>query len=162
MAMNRKVLVGRLALATAAGMAFAQDKDSEKKGGKKAAAKSVNVRMAAQNKSKETGTAKLTAMGADKTKVEISLKGGPKGTPQPAHIHEGTCAKLDPKPKWGLENVVDGKSTTEVPVGLAEIQKGTYAVNVHKSGEDIKTYVSCGNIRKAGGAAKKSAKKMEK
>jgi hypothetical protein len=101
-------------------------------------------------------------MGADKTKVEINLKGAPKGTPQPAHIHQGTCAKLDPKPKWGLENVVDGKSTTEVPVGLAEIQKGAYAVNVHKSGEDIKTYVSCGNIRKAGGAAKKSAKKAEK
>ena len=160
--MNRKILIGLVAFATAAGVAFAQDKDAMKKGGKKAADKSVNVRMAAQNKSKETGTAKLTAMGADKTKVEISLKGGPKGTPQPAHIHEGTCAKLDPKPKWGLENVVDGKSTTEVPVGLAEIQKGTYAVNVHKSGEDIKTYVSCGNIRKAGGAAKKSAKKMEK
>ena len=159
--MNRTVLIGLVAFATAAGMAFAQDKDSAKKGGKKAAAKSVSVHMAAQNKSKETGTARLTAMGADKTKVEISLKGGPKGTPQPAHIHEGTCAKLDPKPKWGLENVVDGKSTTEVPVGLAEIQKGTYAVNVHKSGDDIKTYVSCGNIRKAG-AAKKSSKKMEK
>jgi hypothetical protein len=160
--MNRKILIGLVAFATAAGVAFAQDKDAMKKGGKKAADKSVNVRMAAQNKSKETGTTKLTAMGADKTKVEISLKGGPKGTPQPAHIHEGTCAKLDPKPKWGLENVVDGKSTTEVPVGLAEIRKGTYAVNVHKSGQDIQTYVSCGNIGKAGGAAKKSAKKAEK
>ncbi len=161
--MNRKLWIGLLALATATGVAFAQDKDAKKSGAKKGGgAKTVNVRMAAQNKSKETGTAKLTAMGADKTKVEITLKGAPKGTPQPAHIHEGTCAKLDPKPKWGLENVVDGKSTTEVPVGLAEIQKGTYAVNVHKSGEDIKTYVSCGNIAKAGGAAKKSGKKAEK
>jgi hypothetical protein len=162
MAMNGKIWIGLLALATAASMAFAQDKDAAKKGGKKAGAKAVSVRMAAQNKSKETGTARLTAMGADKTKVEISLKGGPSGTPQPAHIHEGTCAKLDPKPKYGLENVVDGKSTTEVPVGLAELQKGTFAINVHKSGEDLKTYVSCGNIRKAGGAAKKSGKKMEK
>ena len=161
--MNRKIWIGLLALATASGVAFAQDKDAKKSGAKKGgAAKTVSVRMAAQNKSKETGTARLTAMGADKTKVEISLKGAPKGTPQPAHIHEGTCAKLDPKPKWGLENVVDGKSTTEVPVGLAEIQKGTYAVNVHKSADDLKTYVSCGNIRKAGGAAKKSAKKAEK
>ena len=156
--MNRKIWIGLLALATASGMAFAQDKDSGKKAGKKAGAKTVNVRMAAQNKSKETGSAKLTAIDENKTRVEISLKGGPKGTPQPAHIHEGTCAKLDPKPKWGLENVVDGKSTTEVPVGLAELQKGTYAVNVHKSGEDIKTYVSCGNIGKRSGAAKKSAK----
>jgi hypothetical protein len=163
MTMNRKLWIGLLALATATGVAFAQDKDAKKSGAKKGGgAKTVNVRMAAQNKSKETGTAKLTAMGADKTKVEITLKGAPKGTPQPAHIHEGTCAKLDPKPKWGLENIEHGKSTTEVPVSLAEIQKGTYAVNVHKSGEDIKTYVSCGNIAKAGGAAKKSGKKAEK
>ena len=160
--MNRKLWIGLLALATATSMAFAQDKGTSKKsGGKKGGAKTVNVRMGQQNKSGETGTAKLTAMGDDKTKVEISLKGAPQGTPQPAHIHEGTCAKLNPKPKWGLENVVDGKSTTEVPVSLAEIQKGTYAVNVHKSGEDLKTYVSCGNIARAGGA-KKSSKKMEK
>ncbi len=153
--MNSKAWICLVALATAAGMASAQDKDGGKKsGGKKGGAKTVHVRMAAENKSKETGTAKLTAIDEDKTRVEISLKGAPKGTPQPAHIHEGTCAKLDPKPKWGLENVVDGKSTTEVPVGLAELQKGTYAVNVHKSGDDIQTYVSCGNIRRAGGAKK--------
>ena len=157
--MNSKAWICLVALATAAGMASAQDKDGGKKsGGKKGGAKTVHVRMAAENKSKETGTATLTAIDQDKTRVEISLKGAPQGTPQPAHIHEGTCAKLDPKPKWGLENVVDGKSTTEVPVGLAELQKGTYAVNVHKSGDDIKTYVSCGNIAKRGGARKKSAK----
>jgi hypothetical protein len=159
MEMNRKVWIGVIAFAAASGVAMAQD--SDKKSSKKGGAKTVNVKMAAQNKSKETGSAKLTPMGDDKTKVEISLKGGPKGTPQPAHIHEGTCAKLDPKPKWGLENVVDGKSTTEVPVSLAEIQKGTYAINVHKSGEDLKTYVSCGNISKGGGG-KKSSSKMEK
>jgi hypothetical protein len=154
--MNRKAWIALLALVTATGMAFAQDKDAKKSGGKKGGgAKTVNVKMAAQNKSKETGSAKLTAIDENKTRVEISLKGAPQGTPQPAHIHEGTCSKLDPKPKWGLENVVDGKSTTEVPVGLAEIQKGTYAVNVHKSGEDLKTYVSCGNIAKRGGGKKK-------
>lgn len=154
---------GLVALAMAAAPAYAQDgKEAIKKPAKKAAAKGVSVRMAAQNKSGESGGARLIAVGNDKTRVMINLKGGPKGTPQPAHIHEGTCAKLDPKPKWGLENVVDGKSTTEVPVGIAELRKGTYAVNVHKSGEDLKTYVSCGNIPKAGGAAKKSAAKAEK
>jgi len=158
-AVNRKLWIGLLALATASGVAFAQDKKS---GGKKGGARTVNVRMAAQNKSKETGSAKLTAIDANKTRVEISLKGGPKGTPQPAHIHEGTCAKLNPQPKWGLENVVDGKSSTEVPVGLAELQKGTYAVNVHKSGEDLKTYVSCGNIGKRAAAKKAAAKPTEK
>src|SRR5947207_4498308 len=131
------------------GVAFAQD---AKKEGKKKGGQSVTVKMGAQNKSGETGTAKLTAEGADKTRVEISLKGGPKGVDQPAHIHEGSCAKLDPKPKQGLENVVDGKSTTVVPMGLADLRKGNLAINVHKSKDDIKTYVSCGDIE-GGGAA---------
>lgn len=157
--MNSKAWVVLLALATASGVAFAQDKDGGKKMGKKGGAKTVTVHMKAQNKSKETGTAKLTAIDESKTRVEISLKGGPKGTPQPAHIHEGTCAKLDPKPKWGLENVVDGKSTTVVPVGIDAVRG--MAINVHKSGEDLKTYVACGDIGKGGGAMKKGGK-MEK
>ena len=73
------------------GLAFAQDKaKTEKK--KSDGAKSVSVKLSQQNKSKESGTAKLTPEG-DKTKVEVSLKGAPKGVSQPAHIHEGSCAK---------------------------------------------------------------------
>jgi Cu/Zn superoxide dismutase len=158
--MKQQWVTGILVLATATGVAFAQE--SKKMDGKKGAAKSLNVRMHAQNKSGEAGSAKLTAQGADKTRVEISLKGAPKGTPQPAHIHEGSCAKLDPKPKYGLENVVDGKSSTVVPAGLDSVRG--MAINVHKSTDDIKTYVSCGDIGKGGAATKKGEKKgaMEK
>jgi hypothetical protein len=148
-----------IALAVAmTGVAFAQDAKKEGKKDAKKGGESMTVKMGAQNKSGETGTAKLTAQGADKTRVEITLKGAPKGVEQPAHIHEGSCAKLDPKPKQGLENVVDGKSSTVVPMGLADLRKGNLAINVHKSKEDIKTYVSCGDI-KGGGAAKKGDKK---
>lgn len=133
------ILVAALA---AAGVASAQD--AKKKTGK---GKAVTVKMMAQNDSKETGTAKLIPQGADKTKVEISLKGAPKGTPQPAHIHEGSCANLNPKPKQGLSNVVNGKSTTTVPMGIKELMGGNLAINVHKSGDDLKTYVSCGDIK---------------
>lgn len=153
--MKLRICTALFAALAIAGGAYAQDKA---KGGKKGGAKTVSVRMAAQNKSGETGTAKLTPIDTDKTRVEISLKGTPSGTPQPAHIHEGTCAKLNPQPKYGLENVVDGKSTTEVPVGLDTLRKGTFAINVHKSADDLKTYVSCGNIAKGGGS-KKGAKK---
>jgi hypothetical protein len=152
-------LIVAAALAATSSMAWAQDKKESKKSGSKGA-KSMTVKMGAQNKSGETGTAKLTAEGADKTRVEISLKGGPKGVDQPAHIHEGSCAKLDPKPKQGLENVVNGKSTTVVPMSLADLSKGGLAINVHKSKEDIQTYVSCGDIKGGGGAKKKSG--MEK
>jgi Cu/Zn superoxide dismutase len=155
--MKRQLLVSVLALATATGVALAQD--AKKQGKKGGSAKSVNVRMHAQNKSGESGTAKLTPQGADKTRVEISLKGGPKGTPQPAHIHEGSCAKLDPKPKYGLENVVDGKSSTVVPQGIDSVRG--MAINVHKSADDLKTYVSCGDIGK-GGASKKGGMDKKK
>ncbi|MFN2645371.1 MAG: hypothetical protein ABR570_10295 [Burkholderiales bacterium] len=154
--MQQQWLVGVIAVALASGVAFAQD---SKKSDKKSAGKSVNVTMRALNKSGEAGRARLTAEGADKTRVEVTLKGGPKGTPQPAHIHEGSCAQLDPKPKYGLENVVDGKSSTVVPVGLDALMGGKMAINVHKSKEDIKTYVSCGDIGKSGGAAKKGGDK---
>ena len=121
------------ALLGAAGVVFAQDKP-------------VTIKIAPQNGSKESGTAKLTPQGADKTKVDISLRDEPKGIPQPAHIHLGSCANLDPKPKHGLENVVNGKSSTVVPVGLEELMKEHGAINVHKSTKEIKTYVACGDL----------------
>jgi hypothetical protein len=150
------VLISGLAMG---GLALAQDKDKATK--KKAGAKPVTVRLAEQNKSGESGTARLTAAGADKTKVEISLKGAPKGTPQPAHIHEGACPNPDPKPKYPLQDVVDGKSTSEVPADIKTLTAGKLAINVHKSKEEIKTYVACGDI-KGRGAAKKTAAKKEK
>jgi hypothetical protein len=150
-------LVAGLALG---GLAFAQDKDKAAKK-KSDGPKSVNVKLSQQNKSKESGTAKLTPAG-DKTKVEISLKGAPKGVSQPAHIHEGSCAKLDPKPKYALQNVVDGKSTSEVPVSISELQKGNLAINVHKSADEVKVYVACGDIKGGGGAKKSAAKKADK
>src|SRR6185503_18476956 len=104
--------------------------------------KAVTVRIHAQNKSGEAGTARLTPEG-DQTKVEISLKGADKAGSQPAHIHDGSCKKLDPKPKYGLSNIESGKSTTTVPVKLDELTGGNLAINVHKSAADLKTYVAC-------------------
>jgi hypothetical protein len=146
--------------AVAASLAFAQDKEKPMK--KKAGAeKSVTVRLHAQNSSKESGTAKLTPDG-DKTKVEINIKGAPKGVAQPAHIHDGSCAKLDPKPKYPLQAVTDGKSTSEVPVSIKELTGGNLAINVHKSAEEVKVYVACGEIKGGGMAKKMSSKKTEK
>jgi hypothetical protein len=113
----------------------------------------ATIDLSEQNSSGESGTATLTAEGDNKTKVVISLDGAPAGTPQPAHIHEGSCANLDPTPKYGLENVVDGKSTTEVDEPLEELRDEAYAINVHKSGTDLKTYVACGDIGSGSGGA---------
>ena len=152
--MKLPLVVALVAGIAASGVALAQE--NKAKTAKKGAPKAITVKMAAQNKSGESGTAKLTPQG-DQTKVDISLKGA-KGA-QPAHIHAGTCAKLDPKPKHGLENVVDGKSSTVVPVKMQDLLSSPNAINVHKSAEDLKTYVACGSIRKGGGTKKGDAAK---
>jgi len=154
--MKLRLLAMLIAGIAAGGLAFAPQAQEAKKGAKKPAAKSVTVRLGQQNKSGESGTARLTPDG-DKTKVVVNLKGAPKGVSQPAHVHEGTCAKLDPKPKYPLQNLVDGKSTSEVPASLDSLMGGNMAINVHKSAEEPKTYVACGDIKKP--AAKKSGGK---
>ncbi len=117
-------------------------------------AKPVTVKLAPQNNSGESGTAKLTPVGDSKTKVQVTLKGGPKGVAQPAHIHEGGCANLNPKPKIGLAPIKDGKSTTTVPAPLSELTSGDLAINVHKSTDDLQTYVACGDIKTAAAGKK--------
>ena len=113
-----------------------------------AAAHSVTIALHEQNGSGENGKAVLTAEGA-KTKVVINVEHAPAGVAQPAHIHEGTCSNLDPKPAWKLKPVKGGKSTTVVPVALEKLLHGKYAINVHKSVKEIKDYVSCGDITAA-------------
>jgi hypothetical protein len=101
----------------------------------------------AQNGSGESGTATLDQSGSSLI-VKLSLTGG--SGDQPAHIHKGTCANLDPKPKYPLTTVSDGKSeTTLKTVKLSTLTSGTYAINVHKSTTDLKDYVACGNLKVA-------------
>ena len=106
----------------------------------------LNINMGAMNGSKQDGSATV----ADKGKgvlVTIHLNNEPKGASEPAHIHQGTCKNLNPAPWKPLKNVVGGVSVTPVAgVSVAEIKKGHYAINAHKSLNDLKTYVSCGDL----------------
>jgi hypothetical protein len=108
----------------------------------------VTVNLAEQNGSSESGTATLTAKG-DKTKVVLDVQ-SPSATmgseTQPAHIHKGSCAKLDPTPAYALADVKDGTSTSTVDVKLDDLRNGAFAINVHKSAAEIQTYVACGDI----------------
>ncbi|MEO7040301.1 MAG: hypothetical protein ABI186_09760 [Candidatus Elarobacter sp.] len=103
--------------------------------------------LAAQNGSGEIGTVTLTPVG-DKTRVDVAIANAPAGVAQPIHIHQGTCAKLDPKPKYPLTTLIDGVSTTTVDVPVAQLVAGGFAVNAHKSTTDIPTYVACGDLTK--------------
>jgi len=107
----------------------------------------MNINMGAMNGSKQDGSASI---GDTKGGVSVALHiyNEPKAASEPAHIHQGTCKKLNPAPWKPLKNVVNGTSMTMVAgVSVAQIKKGTYAINVHKSLNDLKTYVSCGDLK---------------
>jgi len=104
--------------------------------------------LAPQNDSGEHGTATLL-QGTNGLIVRLRLAGAADGVDQPAHIHKGTCSKLDPKPLYALKTVSGGISQTTLPnVSLADLMKGDYAINVHKSTKEVAVYVACGNIPK--------------
>jgi Cu/Zn superoxide dismutase len=105
----------------------------------------TQIHLVAQNASGETGTATLYD-GARGLIVKLRTSGGGDAD-QPAHIHKGTCEKLDPKPAYPLKAVHDGQSETTVEgVTIAQLQKSPYAINVHKSAKEAAIYVSCGNL----------------
>jgi hypothetical protein len=107
---------------------------------------SITIKMVAQNDSGENGTAVLTQV-SDGTRVEVKLDGAPTDTPQPTHIHVGNCGHINKAPEYPLTSTVNGVSVSTVKgVALADLLKGTYAINVHKSATDLGTYVACGNI----------------
>jgi hypothetical protein len=94
------------------------------------------------NSSGVEGNVTLVAVGPDRTRVEIEVDPAGHGS-MPAHIHPGSCADLVPQPKYALESVVDGISTTEVPASLDELTAGDQAINLHRSNEEMDVYTAC-------------------
>ena len=79
----------------------------------------------------------------------------------PAHIHTGTCAELgdvvvpltdiahigDDAERTGPASAIPVKSSvTVVDMPLQEIVDGGHAINVHRSADEIDTYIACGDI----------------
>ena len=104
----------------------------------------MKVQLQEQNFSGEAGTVSLTPDG-DKTRVDVVMASYA-GNAQPAHIHKGTCASLDPTPAYPLDDVVAGRSVTVVPISLDDLLAGKYAINLHRSAKQLQVYVACGNI----------------
>jgi hypothetical protein len=112
----------------------------------------LTVELGEQHGSTQSGEAVLTRIDDSSTHVVLSIDGGGGGgTPQPAHIHKGSCTRLDPTPAYALEDVFDGESSTHVNVSLDELRDGDYAINVHKSAAALRIYVACGDIGSASG-----------
>ncbi|MDQ2655709.1 MAG: hypothetical protein M3Z20_21995 [Chloroflexota bacterium] len=80
--------------------------------------------------------------------------------PHPVHLHAGTCAELGEVvvPLMDVaapdEAMLEGAATaqevnlsqTNIDMPLQEIIDGGYAINVHKSAEEIDVYIACGDV----------------
>lgn len=115
----------------------------------------VTVTLATQNNSGVSGTATLTAMGAQ-TQVVINVTGEPAGGSEPEHIHVGSCPAVGAV-KYPLASVVNGTSTTMVNVSLDTLTAGTFAINLHESAKNAGVYIACGDIKGTVAAATTSA-----
>lgn len=104
----------------------------------------IEIVMEAQNDSGQDGTATLTEVDGQ-TEVVVDLENAPEGVDQPIHIHAGSCPDVE-----GVDHdigpLMNGHTETTVDVSLDELLDGEFAINAHKSVEEIAVYVSCGDI----------------
>jgi hypothetical protein len=91
------------------------------------------------------GEVTLVSEGADATRVEVRL-GTPNVGIMPAHIHEGTCGATTPQPRFPLEGVANGLSSTRVAIALEELRALPHTVNVHLSKDRLEVVVACANL----------------
>jgi hypothetical protein len=67
-----------------------------------------------------------------------------------AHIHRGTCPNPQKQPLYPLNPVTNGASTTTLTrTNLDKLTSGNYTVSVHKTTNDPKNAVACGDIKLA-------------
>lgn len=105
----------------------------------------LKLQLYAQNRPGETGTVTLDQVPSG-VEIVVKMAGGQNGS-QPIHIHTGTCANLNPVPKYALSNIVHGSSTTTIPgVTLGDLLEGKYVIDVHESSANIEKYVACAAI----------------
>jgi hypothetical protein len=105
----------------------------------------LTVKLYAQNRPGETGEAMFEQI-AGGVRIVVTMSGGQNGS-QPVHIHTGTCAALEPVPKYTLTNIAHGISTTTISsITLGDLLQGKYVIDVHESSADIQRYVACAAI----------------
>ncbi|MEX0763506.1 MAG: CHRD domain-containing protein [Dehalococcoidia bacterium] len=100
--------------------------------------------MTAMNDSNQNGYVTLIEDGSQ-THVAVEVTASGLSTPQPIHIHAGSCEDLG-SVDYPLTSMVDGRSVTTVDAALDDLVSGAFAVNVHRSADEISVYTSCGNI----------------
>lgn len=105
----------------------------------------VSIVLSEQNNSGQAGIATIIEENG-KVVVSLKLTGALVDTPQPAHLHLGTCEKPG-EVKFSLRDVTDGQSETTLDLDINMFNKKLPLIlNVHKSEQEPDIYTSCGVI----------------
>jgi hypothetical protein len=108
-----------------------------------------------------TGLADLIEQG-DRTRVVVGMTSVPSDPANPsliAEIHEGTCEDLGSAPLYAVENTLGGYPPAPyyvggiLPVSLAALRSGAYAISVRTGSEAGSVELACGNIAKSSAPA---------
>lgn len=108
----------------------------------------LSIRLNPVEGSGASGTATLAPLDATHIKVTLELVNQPPGD-LPAHIHFDRCSNPSAI-RFGLSNVVNGKSETVVDTPVAYLRRGhgLFSINVHKADPDL-PIIACGDIPQA-------------
>jgi hypothetical protein len=88
------------------------------------------VEMDALDRHGVTAHVELIPVDAEHTRVVIELRRSAEAAP--AHIHEGSCDRIDPTPANLLAPVVGRRSETVVAVSLDHLRSSPHAIDVHR------------------------------
>jgi hypothetical protein len=105
----------------------------------------VRLNVASLNNSGVTGVVNLRPIDQNRVRVEVQVRGGDVGQ-LPIHIHEGTCADLNPTPKIPFTTVASGTSVTELDGSFQQWTSAPHVIFMHKSPQELPIFVACADI----------------
>jgi len=118
-------------------------------GGAAVTPRSSTITLKATGSSGQSGTAVLTDIAGNNTRIDITLTGKDTDKSQTAAIFAGTCATQSAQVQYPLSPVVNGKSTTTLNVNIgALIDKVPQAIKIKQDAVDANApYAACGELR---------------
>ena len=115
-------------------------------GGNAGSAQPIEVSLEAGNESGQAGSATINSVKDGQVNIVVEVVSAvTEEQIQPAHIHKGTCAEIDPAVAYELFDVVQGIGAATVDVEIEMLTASPHVVDVHVSGEDD-AVAACGAI----------------
>ena len=105
----------------------------------------ISIVVTEQNSSGQSGIATISELDGEVV-VNFKLVGFGSSTPQPSHLHLGSC-EVPGDVVYSLANVVNGVSKTTLDADMATFNtKLPLVLNVHKSQAEANIYTACGQV----------------